>query len=695
MNENVNANPYAEVYRKIGYYRANSKDTNFHIYLDKKLYEAERGLVSPQDLIRDLDVNYKRYLEAVKNYTQVNNVNQPVVNPATMQTPVTDSIRSVAPVKTAEDIENEKQKRKELEYKIGAGVLSIIGVIFILVSLLYFGKTFLNDLFQAVLIYAVGGIVILASEIVLEKKMPRLAHVITGLGFGFLYFATLFSFMYLHVFNYIVTGIVLVAVALLNLLLARIRKSQVMEVVTSIGSCLAVLSFQGKPSTTEFALVSGLMLFVNVLLFVDKYREGERISKISRLSIVFVSSLYILISSIFNNVNDLARNIFALAAVFAILMSVVFNREDMVHKIVSLSFSGLLMLFIIPGGIELKADSFIVLGVLLLACGIPFLLMLKEKEKWICYSLFIISLTCLFVATDNETLAILGALVCLIISKALISVEELPYVDATVTMLALLTAVGHYEKPLGFLILLVAVVGTVMCDRFRIFHEFAVSIYSCIYVMLILEDNFLRIPILMALILAFLFLFNLMPGMQVEGIKYYNTISMTVLGIVSMFSPAFRVDSQWQNIVSSVICIILGMVAIIVFLRDRFHMETKFRYLIFGVFLTYMALFIDVDGLWISISLMAVAFIMIALGCIVNRFETRIYGLILSLLVCVKVAFYDFGGEANFQRMIVFLVVGILAIAISFTYLLLEKHEQKNKLTEETPSEQTEEKENN
>ena len=93
--------------------------------------------------------------------------------------------------------------------------------------------------------------------------------------------------------------------------------------------------------------------------------------------------------------------------------------------------------------------------------------------------------------------------------------------------------------------------------------------------------------------------------------------------------------------------------------------------------LTYLGFFMKIDPLWISISLMAVAFVTIAIGCIANRFEARIYGLVLSLAVCVKVAWLDYADESNFKRMIVFLVVGLIAIAISFVYLILESREQK------------------
>jgi len=145
-----------------------------------------------------------------------------------------------------------------------------------------------------------------------------------------------------------------------------------------------------------------------------------------------------------------------------------------------------------------------------------------------------------------------------------------------------------------------------------------------------------------------------------------------------LLAPANDYDG-YKEIVVVASAAFIGLLTCVIVLRKPFGLDTPGRYIIMSAILTYLGLFLKVDPLWISISLMIVAFLTIAVGCIANRFEVRIYGLVLSLLICIKVAFWDFKNSSDFNRMIVFLVVGLLAIAISFVYMLLESHEQKLK----------------
>lgn len=68
----------------------------------------------------------------------------------------------------------------------------------------------------------------------------------------------------------------------------------------------------------------------------------------------------------------------------------------------------------------------------------------------------------------------------------------------------------------------------------------------------------------------------------------------------------------------------------------------------------------------------------IAIGAVISGFalrekKLRVTGLVLTLTVCAKIALYDFRGAASVEKMILFLVVGLIALAISGIYIALEK----------------------
>ena len=660
--------PYKEVFGKIGYYRANSFDESFHNYLDQKLEEAEKGLKTPADLLRDLDYNYARYRQYAGNdlnNSYAGSENKVINNP--------DYVKNY---------EENKSKRTEIEIKVGAGILSVIGAVFVIVALVYFGTYFLDEIFQGIAIFAGAAIIILLSELLLEKRLPYLAHIMTGIGFCGLYFGAIFSCAKLKMYDHIVAIGIIFAIALVNVLFARFRKSPVMEIVCAAGgvSFAYALGNGVAPGVASFndvyILAAATFIIVNLVLFIAPYKTGFRTSKIIRLVFVTVTAFYMYYADEFSRIPFEYMKGMAVLSILTVLIAYAFNTPDMSLKVVSLVSAALMCLMIPQGHYEVDLGLWISVIGLLIACFVPFLIMIKKKEKWAPYSLFMITLPVIFWGFSEEMLIVLVTIGVLVVSKLLLSVKELAPTDAIITVIALITAIVYRENLLAYIILAVALIGAIMCTRLKLFHEFILLAGGLTFALLMdYYPSVLKMPVWMSVVFVLLLLFNLIPTMQVKGTLVYNIISVVMIGFGIILAPLSDYDG-WDLIVLLCTAALAGILVCLVFLRKKFLMDTNARYIILAVVLTYLALFMDIGNLWISISLMAVAFIVIAVGCVANRFELRIYGLVLSLAVCVKVAFYDFKNESEFNRMIVFLVVGLLAIAISFVYLILEKKEQ-------------------
>ena len=93
-----NANPYGAVREMIEYYRANSNEPSFHLYLDRVAEMASKGTERPEKLLDDMAANYKKYLEYANAGRIVNN----------------DYVKNYG----AND-----EKRTNIEIKVGAGIL--------------------------------------------------------------------------------------------------------------------------------------------------------------------------------------------------------------------------------------------------------------------------------------------------------------------------------------------------------------------------------------------------------------------------------------------------------------------------------------------------------------------------------------------------------------------------------------------
>ena len=78
-----------------------------------------------------------------------------------------------------------------------------------------------------------------------------------------------------------------------------------------------------------------------------------------------------------------------------------------------------------------------------------------------------------------------------------------------------------------------------------------------------------------------------------------------------------------------------------------------------------------------SIVLMVLALGCVGVGFVLSKKSVRVYGLILSLCVCVKLVVYDFIGANSLQKTVLFFVVGVLALIIAGIYMVLERNRDK------------------
>ena len=70
---------------------------------------------------------------------------------------------------------------------------------------------------------------------------------------------------------------------------------------------------------------------------------------------------------------------------------------------------------------------------------------------------------------------------------------------------------------------------------------------------------------------------------------------------------------------------------------------------------------------------MLIAIASVSAGFILKIKGVRIYGLCMSFFVCAKLLLVDFSDAQSVDRVISFLVVGVIALAISYLYMRIER----------------------
>ena len=124
-----------------------------------------------------------------------NNVNvEETVQESTPVNPVPPMPSNVVNEDYIKNYNQSLKKRTQLEVKVGAGILSVVGALFVMAAL-YFGSMYLDKYWMVIAMFATGGLIVFVSELLIERRLKFFGKIITGLGFGVLYYAAIFAYL--------------------------------------------------------------------------------------------------------------------------------------------------------------------------------------------------------------------------------------------------------------------------------------------------------------------------------------------------------------------------------------------------------------------------------------------------------------------------------------------------------------------
>ena len=187
-----------------------------------------------------------------------------------------------------------EDKKGSVEFTIGAGVLGILGVLFLLIAFVIMGITYMSGLVKGIFLYVISLAVLLFSELLLNRKMPKFAVAVTALGVGGLYLSTMLNYLYLQNFNGYVAMAVTVLVSLLAVFISRKRDSLTLKIISFTGCYIGLFptgqSFlayekaaESSVKVTHFLVAAGVLFIVNLMtlfLPVKKNRDAAHMTHI-------------------------------------------------------------------------------------------------------------------------------------------------------------------------------------------------------------------------------------------------------------------------------------------------------------------------------------------------------------------------------------------------------------------------------
>lgn len=626
-----------------------SKEPYFSRYVAQMKKDLEEGVATPLQVEREADRSYAEYQRRMRDREAA----QPEL------------------------------KTKSVEFKIGIHVFSLIGALFILAAFVTFGFYFLKGAFQGICIYMAAFALVLFSELFLRRKMQKFAGVITGIGIGCLYAANIVNYLVLHLVNGIIAVLLTLLIAAATIWLSRKRDSVVIRLIGLIGCYVCLYPIHGFETELSFFVLTVILFIVNVagVLFPNQSRAAAILAVHAALNVIFTGALLIIAGLDHVQATYLAALLLS-SFIFMEIMAFVNRKREKDNEIFIITCIGsgllLFMMFLLETITGEQLVGLIMAAVTVAVSMLLFLLWEKEDERKWAQVYFAAGLFLLIGAfSDQPVEQTITVGVIFLIARIGNRQRQLTALEAIAAVAVGLTGIGLSGSVYAYILAALLVLLSFRINKLYVFHEIVTT--ASVLVIWFLKCEWFRLynwgmdgkwfyPVAVLLLMLLFLLFHHLQGLRDKKQEVYNIVSLCFIGIFCLL-PLFE-GHLWTRIA----IMAAGTLAAFLLLRKRYGLYWKGNTLLWAVFFSLYSITGNFGSPVVSsILIMAAAFFLVGIGFRHKEKMERITGLVLAALVCLKLVLYDFREAELLYRMIVFLIVGVMALGISFLYMFLEK----------------------
>lgn len=626
-----------------------SKEPYFSRYVAQMKKDLEEGVATPLQVEREADRSYAEYQRRMRD-------------------------REAA---------KPELKTKSVEFKIGIHVFSLIGALFILAAFVTFGFYFLKGAFQGICIYVAAFALVLFSELFLRRKMQKFAGVITGIGIGCLYAANIVNYLVLHFVNGIIAVLLTLLIAAATIWLSRKRDSVVIRLIGLIGCYVCLYPIHGFETELSFFVLTIILFIVNVagVLFTNRSRAAAILAVHAALNVIFTGALLIIAGLDHVQATYLAALLLS-SFIFMEIMAFVNRKREKDNEIFTITCIGsgflLFMMFLLETVTGEQLVGLIMAAVTAAVSMLFFLLWEKEDERKWAQVYFAAGLFLLIGAfSDHPIEQTITVGVIFLIARIGNRQKQLTALEAIATVAVGLTGIGLSGSVYAYILAALLVLLSFRINKLHVFHEIVTT--ASVLMIWFLKCEWHRLynwgmdgkwfyPVAVLLLMLLFLLFHHLPGLRDKKQEVYNIVSLCFIGIFCLL-PLFE-GHLWIRIA----IMAAGTLAAFLLLRKRYGLYWKGNTLLWAGFFSLYSITGNFGSPVVSsILIMAAAFFLVGIGFRHKEKMERITGLVLAALVCLKLVLYDFREVELLYRMMVFLIVGVMALGISFLYMFLEK----------------------
>lgn len=622
----------------------------------------------------------------------------PPVQNETVTSPIQNKTTTAAiPVQNGNTPPAPARKKPSTEYVLATVALSVVGGIFILTALVLLGMYFMNGWVKGIALYVVSLAVVAVAELLIRRKQPKLAQIFSAIGVAALYLVTMINTLSLHIFGILPAAIIIMLITVGTIALSRKRDSLIHRLlgIAACWLCAYPLTMSSGFGDAEILFILALILVMNLLCLcvpVHRGRTAAHITQLVSVTIMLPVVSYWLLHTqkVLSLPMLVAYGVFFLIGDLVLMLQTNYvQKESESGRTVNRSGLSLLyILFAFVAGLTVEnglntlwdygqnainIDIYVVTGIVLVVTVAVILGMRNAKGKWMPCWLFGLVTFCAVSLEENELLSLTLVTALLILVKVLnrFAEKELNGLDIALTSAyCILLLANEGEIPSAYVLLAGTVISMFLVYGWTTMQEILLTFSLAAYAAWNLMPM-LKLPAFSGILFVSILLFNNVKWMRGESIRLFNVFVMVgqIGTLICLANPVYR------NSYITYLCVFVFVLAYLVLtLQERYYKEFKHKNLIIVLFLTYMALIFKTNIPVInSILIMLIALVSVTLGFVKKDKPARIYGLVISLVTCGKIALYDYWGAPVLQKTILFFVVGVIALAIAGVYIVLEK----------------------
>lgn len=662
-----------------------SKDPYYDQYLEQMMKDLESGKATPAQVQKEADRTFRLYQQRMGQSIAEQPIQvQPIQIQPIQAQPMT-MIQNQQPTKSKDTV----------EFKIGAGIFSTLGAVFVLVALVIFGFNFLDGIMQGMCIYIAAAAVILISELAVKRLSKNFSLVISAIGISSLFIATVINYLVLKNISGLVASLITIAIAVFAVLYSRKKEAASIRLIACLGCYVCFLPIKGFESELSFIITAGMIFAVNMVFIMLPNQKNRTLINCVHMIAHVIFTIIVTCVVISDNIGIMYVSLFVVLELVILNLIYLSCKNEVTLNIsiiygIVLGIFNVILICVACINHDFDSDEIVLFyklltEIMVIAVSIVFFIMwAQEKQRWMQYY-FIAAIIITFNGFSEYALeAVISSILIWGVTRFLCKKEkELWVLDSILVIMTMMQGLYYLDEWYVIPIILAFLASIFTIKHWHIYHEIIVTVF---FVMIILIDewDFINLSVgdwcaplaILTLVLLFL-LFNHLPMLKGKNQFAYNVVNLVFGGVISLF--AFEVDSYWVNSVT----MLIGTILIIVAFNKKYGLAIPKKFLVLAGYLTYMIIAAGFETpVIVSVLLMIVAIICVAIGFACKDKVYRICGLVMAIIVCVKLIAYDFSELETMAKAILFLAVGVIALAISFLYIYLEKKEDEEMQSE-------------